>query len=772
MYIVIATDTQGNFDQKTVETFSNRAVALNSNNEVIKDANGTLTTSGGGNNFKSAGTVFVQNQSSGELKSIPDVGNVSTIAKDSSTNLIKNTSTKGGLFVEWRLMFNYEGDTNGTIHVSDTLPEGLDPVYARYFWLEANKNAYGDLIYDENSLPQMPAIAEYATSDDWVDIGLKGVKLNSTTTNAAPDMHAYYNKKTREIRFDITGLQKRKGTNLTAWNTKDSSGATDEGAADKKSVEVQLLTKVTDPDVLKGTEKKYTNNMTVTNDDGATLTKTSADATVKNQTITKEQYLGTSSGAVYTTENGQIPYSIKVNPNGLKLASGSDTTVTLQDRMISSLAFDPDSVKIYKGSPTIDDSGKVTAGEELPTDQYKIRVENIIPGTSDYGQNIYFTLPDETPLTIVYTAKMTTMGSSSGQSVSIGNQAYWFGQTEGTGDNKMANVSYASAATASIEHAPYIKVLKADQTNATKRLKDARFTLVKAKYDENTNKWVADDSAEAAEAVTNEQGIAEFQKDGNSEDLEFNQVYLLKEVAAPSSYLVDDTDHFVVVAERNSSGDVTDETRKLLEGYKTNANAKGQDFTISYDNDMTLTKPIYDKPSKTLTVRKEVTGNMADRDKNFGFTVTFNESAQNALGSANYTQAIKKDGWKFSNEDDKKLFINLSDAQTGLGNGGTASLTMPYGTEYTITETNNDGYITRYALKTEDNIAEADFTHDNTSTGKQTLTDDTWVTFDNDRDVTPPDSGIRTPGLIPAIIALGCFALMLTFAACKKRNDE
>lgn len=133
----------------------------------------------------------------------------------------------------------------------------------------------------------------------------------------------------------------------------------------------------------------------------------------------------------------------------------------------------------------------------------------------------------------------------------------------------------------------------------------------------------------------------------------------------------------------------------------------------------------------TLIVKKLVAGNMSEKGKEFHFSLQFIKN------NKEWTEKLKQtDGQELSAEKGNYNFI--------LKDGESISLKVPYGYTYTVTETGAEEYKTYTGdnSTTKENYKDLEENADKKAT--ETLdTDDSYVTFVNEKNVVPP-TGIST----------------------------
>ena len=169
------------------------------------------------------------------------------------------------------------------------------------------------------------------------------------------------------------------------------------GYRDDYAVEIQIVCKVTDPDVLLGGESKEFNNVvSLQNSEGTTIGSDSNGVTIEKQTLSKQ---GTYNPE---TNGGRYPFKITLNELGEDLVSGPDT-ITLVDELSDTLILDTTSIRVVN----------TRTGEKVS--DWTASVD---------GQTLEIVLPDNQPLTVTYEA---TVNAAPGQTISISK-----GETEDT----------------------------------------------------------------------------------------------------------------------------------------------------------------------------------------------------------------------------------------------------------------------------------------------------------------------------------------------------
>lgn len=163
----------------------------------------------------------------------------------------------------------------------------------------------------------------------------------------------------------------------------------------------------------------------------------------------------------------------------------------------------------------------------------------------------------------------------------------------------------------------------------------------------------------------------------------------------------------------------------------------------------------------TLTITKAVTGNFGDTSKSFGFTLNLKNASGQAITDAATT--------------DNKLSGGMNGDYTfDLKSGKSISVTVPYGTKYTVTENDPKG-----TNDTEDYDTTVTVDNKSDTVNKESrqassngMTEDTIVTFTNNRDITP-DVGVDLGSSAPYAVAIGGLGLAgVAWMILKRRNSQ
>lgn len=181
---------------------------------------------------------------------------------------------------------------------------------------------------------------------------------------------------------------------------------------------------------------------------------------------------------------------ITVNESGEDLIKGEDT-ITLVDEMKSPLQFDTDSIVVK------DKNGNLITG-------ISPKIE-----TTDTGQKMSLTIPDNKKLTITYEA---TLNAAPDTDITVNNKAYWFGHSTTVAMIENTTVKYHVEAFAGTTTSPAVKVKKVDKENTSKALSGATFMIQEVQYDELKKAWEAPQDAKTYTEETDDTGVASFGK--------------------------------------------------------------------------------------------------------------------------------------------------------------------------------------------------------------------------------------------------------------------
>lgn len=487
VYVLVKTKRalEGEVDNATVYPLKNMLSLKEAGESDYRDLNeATLNTNGGGDLFKEAAQILTRDVE-GNWKSLTRGGDAGRVAT--------GAVSKPGTYVEYRITVNYLATLQGTYEVTDTLPEGMEAVYVRYYWADPAHDA---------EAPTMPAID--ALEGSWTDIGLKDAAMGGR--QGAQSAFAYYDKDSRQIRFDVGNLHKAPD------RTRDYSK--------QRSIDVQVLVKVTDEDVRAGVPKPFSNSVQMASKAGVLVGRDTVTTQVLSPAISKE---------TPGLTNGVVPFTLVVNPQAENLAYGSDPLI-VEDVLSDPLAFDITTFKFADGagnditdSVTIHDGGRTADGN---------------------GSVMYFEIPNSTKVTITYD---TVPQVKPNAVFDVSNTAYLRGFEKGAIESRKDNVKNTVTATSTTDNKASFAVAKRDKDDISVTLPGTEFSLQQATWDEDAGKWTPVQGAQALVETSGANGVATF--DG----LEYNTAYQLVETGAPQGYKLDSTPRYLVIAKAVNS---------------------------------------------------------------------------------------------------------------------------------------------------------------------------------------------------------------------------
>lgn len=488
LYLIVKTDpSQRPAKKRDAFTYNNKLQSRSDGTSWLDHNTASKNLYGSENIFKELGRVFTY----------PGSGNSTTDIKPGTRQAISTDALNGaGTYVAWQIHVNYEGSLSGRYRVVEQIPVGMEVTYVRIWWLG---DKYKAVLQDSKpTFVQLTAEEIAALGGSWTE------HVKTLLSNNAGKQTNYYYTNGQQVIWDID--------NLVAGG----------GYRDDYAVEVQIVCKVTDPDVLLGgVSKEFNNVVSLQNSEGTTIGNDSNGVTIGKQTLSKQ---GTYNPE---TNGGRYPFKITLNELGEDLVSGSDT-ITLVDDLSDTLILDTASIQVVNTK-----TGEVVSN-------WTASVE---------GQTLKIVLPDNLPLTVTYE---TTVNAAPGQTISISNNAHWKGYTTPSGGSvEVKEFHYSSGGTAGADTSPSVTVKKLDQYNTSQTLSGATFTLVEGTYADGT--FTPTTNGLSLTSTTGEDGTLTFGKE-SGQTMKYNTVYCLTETAAPVGYVLDAVPHYFAVAKQQEDG--------------------------------------------------------------------------------------------------------------------------------------------------------------------------------------------------------------------------
>lgn len=486
LYLIVKTEpSQLPANKRDAFTYNNKLQSLSDGTNWLDHNVASKTLYGSENIFKELGRVFTYSGSGNSIKIIQEGTrqDINTVALDGA-----------GTYVAWQIHVNYEGILSGRYRVVEQIPDGMEVSYVRLWWL-------GPKAKNQNPKPAFAKLTEEeiaALDGSWTE------HEKDLASNNAGSQTNYYYTNGQQVIWDID--------NLVAGG----------GTRDDYAVEIQIVCRVTDPEVLLGgVSKEFNNVVSLQNSKGETIGNDSNGVTIGKQTLSKQ--------GTYNPEinGGRYPFKITLNELGEDLVSGS-STITLVDELSDTLILDTSSIHVVNTNTN----------------------ETVTNWTSSVeGQTLKIVLPDNLPLTVTYEA---TVNAAPGQTVSITNNAHWEGYTTPSGGSVVVNqFNYSTGGTVGVSEPPSVTVKKLDQYNTSQTLSGARFTLVEGTYDNGT--FTPKTGGLSLADTTGTDGTLTFGKT-SGQTMKYNTVYRLTETEAPEGYVLDSTPHYFAVAKQVENG--------------------------------------------------------------------------------------------------------------------------------------------------------------------------------------------------------------------------
>lgn len=486
LYLIVKTEpSQLPAKKRDAFTYNNKLQSSSDGTKWLDHNTASKTLYGSENIFKELGRVFTY----------PGSGNSTTDIQGGTNQAISTAALNGaGTYVAWQIHVNYEGSLSGRYRVVEQIPEGMEVTYVRIWWL-GSKAVRQD---PKPTFARLTAEEIAALGGSWTE------HAKALLSNNAGSQTNYYYTNGQQVIWDID--------NLVAGG----------GYRDDYAVEIQIVCKVTDRNVLLGgVSKEFNNVVSLQNSEGTIIGNDSNGVKIGKQTLSKQ---GTYNPE---TNGGRYPFKITLNELGEDLVSGSDT-ITLVDDLSDTLILDTASIQVVN-----------TNTNKTVTD-WTSSVE---------GQTLKIVLPDNLPLTVTYEA---TVNAAPGQTISISNNAHWEGYTTPSGGSvEDKEFSYSTGGTVGADTSPSVTVKKLDQYNTSQTLSGATFTLVEGTYADGTFTPTADGLS--LTGTTGEDGTLTFGKE-SGQTMKYNTVYCLTETAAPVGYVLDAVPHYFAVAKQQKDG--------------------------------------------------------------------------------------------------------------------------------------------------------------------------------------------------------------------------
>lgn len=498
-------------NNRDTKTFKN-SIYIKEDGEYVSEipAEKTLYTSPKilkelGQVFKYDGTKVTTLQIGADKK-----GNGDADPSKIDTELLNKSLNKSrGVFISWAFKVNYDGQLSGDYDVIDDIPDGMEFSYMRVKW---HGDEYDASQVKSKTIDNLGSGWEFRENDSEND-----------------------NKKSEHTIYYVSKDKKQTMIRLGEFVSKS--------IRDNNSVDVQVVCRVTDPQVLLGAQPSDFINKVTLQKNGKDIATSSSQVPVKlNETdknIVKK----------IAKKNGQkLEFEINTNQLGQTLPTNDNGGLTLVDKLGENLRLDTTTVKVYKNNNE-EVTGCVIAYQDKTLEISRI--------------------PNDVPIKIRYTV---TVNMKPGDSVNITNTAYWKGYSEKGGGTVLESYSYSVSGTIGASSVVNFKLTKQDQNDLSKVLSGATFKIEKCEFDGSGNMTTSDISTE----TTDESGNI-------TKNLEYNTLYKITEIQAPNGYVLDDEPIYILDVTKDHESYV-DTVKQYLKNINLEVSYQEENFNLQVRN--------------------------------------------------------------------------------------------------------------------------------------------------------------------------------------------
>ena len=400
-----------------------------------------------------------------------------------SSKIVTTELPGPGQYAAWVFKVNYGGDLTGRYRVLEKIPDGMELAYIRIKWVGESQN------FDQINTKEISELGS-----DWT----KKQVTAATDNGNKPKTTTYYVKGNRAL-VELGDFLADK-------------------IRDNHSVDVQVVCKVTDKDVLLGGQtKEFTNKVVLQTPDGQEITTATAPATIEPKKIEKS----------FVKNNETITFTIKANQLGQALPTVEGTKLKLIDKLSTSLRLDTTSINVVNSKTSEDLTSQCKAS---------LREDNTLEIEIPYDQ----------PVTITYKAMIN---APPGTTVNFTNTVYWETYTPSTGTTTgQDSYSYVAGGTVSASSNIKLKITKNDQNDLATNLSGAEFQVVECVR--NAEGEITELSGSKTwTGTTGADGTVTFGTGSGSDDplMDYNKIYKVTETKAPDGYVLDSTSIYIMV---------------------------------------------------------------------------------------------------------------------------------------------------------------------------------------------------------------------------------
>ena len=429
-----------------------------------------------GQTFTYDGTTVTSNKDGKDQ----DYGSNKASDKIAASELKKTTGP--GQYAAWVFKLNYAGELSGSYQVLEQIPDGMELAYIRIKW-----------VGDKQKQQQYIQSKEINGLDGWIEKKTGSLATDNPGISVETTYYVKGNQALIELGDFIAGKER-----------------------DSYSVDVQVVCRVTDPQVLLGGENKtFTNHVTLQTTEGEEISTATSPATIKPQKI----------GKTFDSDQQKITFTIEANQLGEALPTVEGTKLKLIDKLSSTLELDITTIKVVNNKNNNVDVAFTAS----------IREDNTLE----------IEIPHNVPVKITYTA---TINAPPGQNVDFSNVVYWEKYSPSSGTNvQQKNYFYTAGGTVSSESTIKLQIIKKDQNNLSASLAGAEFKVVNCTRDSSTG-VISEVSGTEWTGTTDANGILELGTAGDGKSvMEYNTIYKVTETKAPTGYVLDQKPIYIMV---------------------------------------------------------------------------------------------------------------------------------------------------------------------------------------------------------------------------------
>lgn len=460
--------------------FSNKVSTKDDGINFMDRSTATKTLYCGGDILKELGQTFQYNKESSEIKTIVADKDVN-IPAGSESRIYKDglNDTGSGIYASWVFKLNLDGDLSGSYRVLENIPDGMQLAYMRIKWIGAEQKKRSPIV--SKSIGNL--------ENGWTE---KSTKANDDDNESRTTI--YYVKGNQAL-IELGDFYPGKVNDLY-------------------SVDVQVVCKVTDSNVLLGNkEKEFMNTVVLQTRDGNDITSASSPVKMGISNLDKSY--------IPVTENNKntnkVNFTINTNQLGQQLPNNEGSKLKLIDKLSDTLILDTSSIKAVK-----------TGTEEVVDINASLGEDNTLE----------IELPNNIPITITYTA---TVNAAPGQTIGFSNEAYWKNYSSSGQKVGEENYSYEAGGTVSGAQNPVLKITKKDKKHLNKLLAGATFKMVECEMNEGN----IQETNTSWQGTTDKNGNLELGTGTNL--MQYNTIYKVTEEKAPDGYVDEKYSCYIMV---------------------------------------------------------------------------------------------------------------------------------------------------------------------------------------------------------------------------------